>query len=245
MPTSKPNGSRKNHTVLIVLLSALGGCALLCCGVGAVFLPPAIQAAREVRARQRAAENLRQIGQALHNYHQTYAGQMPADGMTVPLQYAENQENAALDPEFPVVEGEYQITPEWSVALPGKFNVGDEEGTPGTVIWRPGFTIRLSVMDNVKNESKEVRLKSVRERSSMSQSFDVEEVSDEDLLRLAYWLYEQPDKQRVAAFSAVVFGSSGDVHFAIDFDNEDDKELARQIWLSIKEKPATTTDSSK
>ena len=160
--------------------------------------------------------------------------------MTAPPQDAESQENATLDPEFPVVEGEYQITKEWSVTLPGKFNRRGEEGTLGTVIWRPGFTIRLSVMDNVMNESKEVRLKSMRERSSMSHSFDVEEVSDEDLLRLAYWLCEEPDMQRVAAFSGVVFGSSGDVHLAINFDAEDDKELARQIWLSVKEKSATT-----
>lgn len=241
MQTNMPNGSQKNRTILIVVLSAFGGCVLLCCGGAAVFLPPAIQAAREVRARQRAVENLRQIGQALHNYHQTHAGQIPAEDKTAPPQDAESQEKATLDPEFPVIEGEYQITKEWSVTLPGKFNRRGEEGTLGTVIWRPGFTIRLSVMDNVKNESKEVRLKSVRERSSMSHSFDVEEVSDEDLLRLAYWLCEEPYMQR--AFGGVVFGSSGDVHLAINFDAENDKELARQIWLSIKEIPATADES--
>ncbi len=74
-----PNGSQKSRTLLIVLFAALGGCALLCCGVGGVLLPPAIQAAREAHARQRAAENLRQIEQALRNYHQTHADQMPTE----------------------------------------------------------------------------------------------------------------------------------------------------------------------
>ena len=95
-----PEGTQKSRTVLIIVLAILGGCMVACCGVGAVFLPPAIQQAREATRRQQAAENLRQIGIALQNYHDTHAGQT-----TEPAQAPDSQEDAILNPEFPVVEG--------------------------------------------------------------------------------------------------------------------------------------------
>ena len=61
--------------VLVIVVVVLAGSAMLCCGIGAVLLPPAIQQAREARRRQQAAENLRQIGLALKNYHDTHPGQ--------------------------------------------------------------------------------------------------------------------------------------------------------------------------
>ena len=37
--------------------------------------------------------------------------------------------DAELHPKFPVVEGNYQMTKEWSVTLPGKFSRRIEEGS--------------------------------------------------------------------------------------------------------------------
>jgi len=238
MQTNVPNGSQKSHTLLIVLFAALGGCALLCCGVGGALLPPAIQAAREARARQRAAENLRQIGQALHNYHQTHSGQIPAEGTTEPPQDTASHENTMLHPEFPVVEGTLQVTKRWSLTLPEKFNRRLEKGS--LVIWRPGFTMWISALNNDNNESKEDRLKWLRERMS-ADAFDVEEISDEDVLRLAYRLHEESEDQRVAAFYTFAIGSSGHIQLAICFDDEDETELVRKIWLSVKEEPTASS----
>jgi hypothetical protein len=41
---------------MIVVLVMFAGSALLCCGIGAVLLPPAIQQAREANRRQQATE---------------------------------------------------------------------------------------------------------------------------------------------------------------------------------------------
>lgn len=62
-----------------------------------------------------------------------------------------------LHPGFPVVQDTYQMTKEWSVTLPGRFNRRIEDGS--LVLWRPGFTIWTSVWGNDKKESAEKRLK--------------------------------------------------------------------------------------
>lgn len=162
--------------VMIAVLVVLAGSAMLCCGIGAVLLPPAIQQAREATRRQQAAENLRQIGIALQNYHDTHPGQKAIEQPTEPPKIAANREKTVLHPHFPVVEGKYQMTKKWSVTLPGRFNRRVEDGD--LVIWRPGFTIWVSALNNDKNESKEVRLARLQKGMS-SDAFDVEDVSDE------------------------------------------------------------------
>ncbi|MBC8877104.1 MAG: DUF1559 domain-containing protein [Planctomycetes bacterium] len=66
------NIDRPNRTVVLIVLAVLAGSVVLCCGIGVFLLPPAIQQAREANRRQQTAENLRQIGLALENYHDTH-----------------------------------------------------------------------------------------------------------------------------------------------------------------------------
>ncbi len=72
------------------------------------------------------------------------------------LQQQRTDEAVQLHPDFPVVEDLYQMTKEWSVSLPSKFNRRMEDDD--LVIWQPGFTIWTTVWNNDKSERPEERL---------------------------------------------------------------------------------------
>ena len=134
---------------------------------------------------------------------------------------------------FPVVEGEYQMTKNWSIVLPGKFNRRIEEDD--LVLWRPGITLWIAIWGNDHDESRESRLASLR-KSFSADAFDVEEVPGEDVLRISYRLNENSKDNRTAAFYGFVVGFDGHVQIAIYFDQESDLDLAKKIFLSLREK---------
>jgi hypothetical protein len=66
------SGSSGGLVAMIVVLAIV----VLMCPCGVALLLPAVQAAREAARRTTSQNNLKQIGLALHNYHDTY-GQFP------------------------------------------------------------------------------------------------------------------------------------------------------------------------
>lgn len=140
-----------------------------------------------------------------------------------------------LHPDFPVVEGRYQMTKEWSVTLPGKFNRRIEDGE--LVLWHPGMTMWVAVWGNDKNENKESRLKRIRADIS-PQAFDVETSKTSGVLRLSYRLKEGNEQGAVPAYYCFAVGDSGHVQMAIYLDKENDVKSAQAICGSLGENNA-------
>jgi hypothetical protein len=131
-----------------------------------------------------------------------------------------------------VIEGRYQMTKEWSVVLPEKFNRRVEDGT--LVIWRPGFTMWVSVWGNDKNETKKERLRQSRTRVSV-QAFDLTESQHANVLLFSYRLKEAAKDNRVPALYAFAYGDSGHVQVGMFFNQESDLAKARAILGSLRE----------
>lgn len=75
-PTHK--SSSGGASVLLIVLGALAVVGFLCAGVLFLLLMPAISSARGAARRAQSTNNMRQLGLALHNYHDTHQTFPPA-----------------------------------------------------------------------------------------------------------------------------------------------------------------------
>jgi len=135
-----------------------------------------------------------------------------------------------LHPDFPIVEGEYKITSEWSVLLPSKFNRRIEDGD--LVLWQPGLTSWIVVWNNDKNETKQERLYWVKKEQSLD-SKSIKTMEKNEVLYYTYRLSENAEDKRVPALYCFAFSEYSHVQTAIYFDNEKDLLKAEEICYSL------------
>jgi hypothetical protein len=127
--------------------------------------------------------------------------------------------------EFPYLLGRVSLSANqaWSMHLPIVFKMRIEDGQ--MVLWRPGFTIFLSIWNNDHGETTRDRLEHFKAHAADS-AYDLREGESEDFLRFSYRLSEESEDERVAAFYCFVFGDNGHVQLSMYFDDEPDSELS-------------------
>ena len=77
-PAYSPPGKSSSGPIIAVIIVAVLVCILFCGGILTALMLPAVQAAREAARRSQCVNNLKQIGLAMHNYHDTYKCFPPA-----------------------------------------------------------------------------------------------------------------------------------------------------------------------
>jgi len=131
-----------------------------------------------------------------------------------------------LHPEYPVVESTFQITTNWSITLPAKFNRRMEDGN--LVLWKPGLTIYLAVWGNDHSLSKAELIDDLKHDSSEF-AYDFKDTKN----GFSYRLNENADDDRMPALYCYAVDACGFVQMAAYFDHDDDLLVAETIHLSL------------
>ena len=142
----------------------------------------------------------------------------------------------SLHPAFPVVEGSYRLTREWTIDLPGKFNRRIEDDD--LVIWRPGLTFWIAIWGLEAGKTPEATLAWVLEDASPHRTD--EKIDRDGLLRLTYRLREQDPERDSSSFTAIygyVFSASGHAQIAGYCDSTEAEVTAEEVIRSLRSLP--------
>ena len=140
----------------------------------------------------------------------------------------------SLHPDYPIVTGNYQMTDEWTVTLPEKFNRRIEDGS--LVLWRPALTFWITIWGNDGDKSTDNRLASILETASDLRS-DQQIERTADSVRLTYELPEEDASRPKAVFRSIsgyVISAVGHVQISAYFDTPGARTLGYQVIHSVR-----------
>jgi hypothetical protein len=134
-------------------------------------------------------------------------------------------------PGFPIVEGRYALTADWSIQLPDRFARRVEDGS--LVLWRPGLTVWLAAWGNDHQASRQDRLAWVKREASPRRYAEDESEAD-GVTRYSYRLRDENDDGPVESVAGYVFSDDGHLQLAVYFDDPNHEGTARRIVDSVE-----------
>lgn len=135
-----------------------------------------------------------------------------------------------LHPDFPIVEGKYQMTEEWLITLSQPHNRRVDEGD--LVLWRPGLTIWIALWGNDNNQSIDERLEAISSRSS-PYAFDVNSKDKGITQAYSYRLNEMENNKVTYSYNGYILANDSHVQVSVYFDSESDLNEAKSIIESV------------
>jgi hypothetical protein len=145
-----------------------------------------------------------------------------------------SEAHISLHPDYPVVTGTYQMTDEWAVALPDRFNRRIEDGS--LVLWRPTLTFWIVIWGNDKGTSEEDRLTSILETAGDLRGEQQIERT-EKLVRLTYELPEEDRSRPKSAYKSIsgyVIAPIGHAQISAYFDTPAARTLGYKVIHSVR-----------
>jgi hypothetical protein len=140
-------------------------------------------------------------------------------------------------PGFPLVEGQHDLTANWSIFLPQPFARRIEDGQ--LVLWRPGLTIWMAAWGNNHGQSQAERLAWVKNIASPKR-FDERTTQNGKVTRFGYRLLDESENGTVESVAAMVISDDGHLQLSVYFDTIDDEAAAWAVVESVKYRKETT-----
>jgi hypothetical protein len=136
-------------------------------------------------------------------------------------------------PGFPIVEGHFDLTDEWSIDLPDRFARRVEDGS--LVLWRPGLTIWLTAWNNDHGKSQSERLEWIKESAAPTR-FQERETVEARVTRFSYRLCDENEDGAVESVYGYIINDDGHLQMTVYFDDPADEVKAHQLVESIAER---------
>ena len=141
--------------------------------------------------------------------------------------------NDELNPDFPVVTGDYLLTQGWRVQLPVPFNRRIEDGS--LVLWRPDLTCWINIWHNDRQASVDTLLEEAT-RGLNAQRRDEQVVKTDALALLTYELTElagEPEAPEAHSVNACIAAPAGLVQVCAYVDSPEARLLSFEVIRSI------------
>jgi len=135
-------------------------------------------------------------------------------------------------PDYPVVEGFFQMNREWHLVLPGKFNQRFEVGK--LVFWGPDITIWASLGEDDHREPLGLRLDRFFEQIPLQASEKKIVTNEASLAKYSYQIAEQPElRQLQSELHCYALGKASHIHMNIRYQQPEQLPLAQAICQSL------------